>query len=172
MSAGLGREVGVPTGEIVSTSGSLGVVGQDDVPVGSLVGRGDLSGYLSPHAEPATNTFGDQKSFGQGVLPDSLPLATQIIANHLDYLHMFRNAPGSLSDVAPWDGQCFVRPSSGVWRPFSGGIRAEFGELQTALLNLLVTLNLKVVVLQTALLNLLTVLNRNVVLESLGGTAT
>jgi len=172
MSAGLGQEVGVTTGEIVSTRGSLDVVGQDDVPVGSLVGRGFLSDYLSPHAEPATSTLDDQKCFGQGVLPDPLPMAMPLVANHLDHLHMFRNARGSLPDV----GHGVVNVSSALpvafGDLFSGGARAEFLKLQTALLNLAVTLNRKVLLLQRALLNLLVVLNRNVVRESSGGTAT
>jgi hypothetical protein len=160
MLTGLGEEVGEVTGGVVSTSGSLGAV----------VGRRDLSHYLSPYAEPAT-TFDNLKSFGRGVLADPLSIATQVIANQVGYRRI-RKARRSLSDVA--DGMVDVSPAPPIafGDLFSGGVTAAFGDLQPALLNLLVTLNLKLIMLQTALLNLLVIPNRNVIPESLGGTST
>lgn len=168
MLAGLGHEGGEVTSEVVSTSGSLGVVGQDGVPVGILFGRGRVADYLGTYAEPAVDTF-DNESLGQGVLP--LPIATQMIANQVVYLRMTRKTRRSLSNVA--DGIANVSPAlpTKFGDLFSGGITAAFGELQTAPL-LLLTLKLKVVLLQMALLNLLVILNRNAIPGSVGGTST
>lgn len=68
MSSGL--EIDQILGEIVSTRGSLGVVGQV-LPAGSLVGRGGFSAYVRPYGEASPITFDDQKSLSQGVLHET-----------------------------------------------------------------------------------------------------
>jgi hypothetical protein len=152
MLAGLGNEVGEVKGEVVSTTESLSAVSPNGI-------------------APANNTFDNQKSLVQGVLPDPLPIATEMLAKQVGYRRI-RKARSSLSDVADEMVNVSSASSMALEDLFSGGGTGVFGELQTALLNLLVTLKLKVLLLQTGLLNLLVILNPNVVPESRGATST
>lgn len=134
-------------GEIVSAGGSLGTVEQDGLSIESPVSGGDLPDYSIPYSDLFTNTFDNLKGLGQGV-----PAGTAL--------------QSSVSDVAGGLGEFSAALRTALGDLSSGGLAGAPSELRTALLTLLVTLNLKVVLLQTALLNLLVTLNGNVVPES------
>ncbi|OBI51717.1 hypothetical protein A5707_13475 [Mycobacterium kyorinense] len=163
-SAGLENEVGEGSGDLVSGTGSRGVDGRDNSLVGSLVGLGDRFVYPAS----ATNTFGNRKNRGQGVLPDPLPIDAQIIANPLGYVLVismtFRSSVSSraagLANV-----RLALQPAFGDLS--SGGTAGAFREVQAALLHQLVKLAVNVVLLQSVLQDVLVTLNRNVGLDSL-----
>lgn len=155
MSSGL--EIDQILGEIVSTRGSLGVVGQV-LPAGSLVGRGGFSAYVRPYGEASPITFDDQKSLSQGVLHDLVPSATPTMVNHFGGPRMAHNAQGAQADVADGMVDVLSARSTAFADLSSTATAAAIGEVQTMLLSLLVNLNLKLVLLQATLLNLLVIL--------------
>lgn len=163
-SAGLEQKVGEGIGDVVSATGSLGVVGRHDLPAGSLVGLGDRFVYPSL----ATSTFFNQKNRGQGVLAGPLPIDGQIVATQVRSVRVISTAfRSSLSGFAA--GMAIIpsalQPALGDFS--SGRTACAFRELQAALLHVLVKLAVNLVLLQSALRGVLVTLNRNVGLESL-----
>jgi hypothetical protein len=102
-------------------------------------GVGDLA---TPYVDLVTNTFDNLQNIAQGVFADPLPVLQQVIANQAGYGETIVNAfQGSATALATNLGELPTNLQPAFSDLASGDITGAVTQLQTALLDLLLTVN-------------------------------